>query len=331
MVNADRFAITLERVTKRFGPVTAVSDVSFNVAAGEICVVIGPSGSGKTTALKMINRVIEPTEGSIRVRGRDIRSLDAVELRRSIGYVIQHVGLFPHMSIAENIAVPLRLKGIGRAPRRARAAALLELVGLDTALLDRRPLELSGGQQQRVGVARALAGDPDIILMDEPFGAVDPLLRRQLQRELKQIQQRVHKTIVLVTHDLAEAFLLADRLIVMKDGRVVQAGTPRTLVLSPQDTFVRKFISDIRATDVLRLTCLRDIAGTGGPGGGEAQALPGDMPLLTALETIARKPAGALDGGAFNLVDDSGSPFATIRLGEFLQAVARIVVKEPAS
>jgi osmoprotectant transport system ATP-binding protein len=329
VVDADRFAITLERVTKRFGPVTAVSDVSFTVAAGEICVVIGPSGSGKTTVLKMINRVIEPTEGSIRVRGRDIRALEAVELRRSIGYVIQHVGLFPHMSIAENIAIPLRLRGIASAPRRARAAALLDLVGLDMRLLDRRPLELSGGQQQRVGVARALAGDPDIVLMDEPFGAVDPLLRRQLQRELKQIQRRVHKTIVLVTHDLAEAFLLADRLIVMKDGRVVQEGTPRTLVLSPQDTFVRKFISDIRATDVLRLTCLRDIAGAGGPGRVEAQELPGEMSLLVALETIARKPAGTLDTGTFNLVDDAGSPFASLELGELLQAVARIVVKEP--
>jgi ABC-type proline/glycine betaine transport system ATPase subunit len=235
------------------------------------------------------------------------------------------------MSIAENIAIPLRLKGIARALRRARAAELLELVGLNTALLDRRPLELSGGQQQRIGVARALAGDPDIILMDEPFGAVDPLLRRQLQRELKEIQQRVHKTIVLVTHDLAEAFLLADRLIVMKDGRVVQEGTPRTLVLSPQDSFVRKFISDIRATDVLRLTCLRDIAGGGGPGRGEAQDLPGEMSLLTALETITRKPVDTSDTGAFNLVDDSGTPFATIRLGEFLQVVARIVIKESAS
>ena len=331
MVNADRFAITLDHVTKRFGSVTAVSDVSFAVAAGEICVVIGPSGSGKTTVLKMINRVIEPTQGSIRVRDRDIRTQDVVELRRSIGYVIQHVGLFPHMSIAENIAIPLRLKGSARAARRARATELLDLVGLDSTLLDRRPRELSGGQQQRVGVARALAGDPDIILMDEPFGAVDPLLRRQLQRELKQIQQRVHKTIVLVTHDLAEAFLLADRLIVMKDGCVVQQGTPRTLILSPQDTFVRKFISDIRATDVLRLTCLRDIAGADGPNLGEAQELPGDMSLLSALETIASRPADALGTGAFNLIDDAGAPFATIRLGEILQAIARIVVKEPAS
>jgi osmoprotectant transport system ATP-binding protein len=321
-------AIEFDRVTKQFGDVTAVADASFCVHFGEICVLIGPSGCGKTTTLKMINRVIEPTEGSIRVRGRDIRSVDPVQLRRSIGYVIQHVGLFPHMSIANNIAVPLRLKGIPSRERRQRAANLLDLVRLDRSLLDRRPSELSGGQQQRVGVARALAAEPDMILMDEPFGAVDPVLRQQLQRELKEIQQTVRKTIVLVTHDLGEAFTLADRLVVMERGRVVQQGTPRELMLTPHSGFVRQFLADASVSDVLCLTQLRDLVHERAATKDQGPQLPEDMSLLSAMEALAGASAANQRVEAITLIDAGGKPVGSLHASEFLLAVARVLGKK---
>ncbi len=264
----DTFAVELAGVGKRFGDVHAVRDVSLSVRRGEICVLIGPSGCGKTTTLKMINRVVPADTGTIRVRGEDIRDIDAVKLRRSIGYVIQQVGLFPHMTIAENIGLPLRLESAPRQMRRDRAAKLLALVGLSVELLDRHPAQLSGGQQQRVGVARALAADPDIILMDEPFGAVDPLLRPQLQVELRAIQKRLGKTIVLVTHDLSEAFALADTLVLMDHGKVVQQGSPRDFLLAPADPFVSRFLQQVGASEALRVTRVADLprGPTGMPG-----------------------------------------------------------------
>jgi osmoprotectant transport system ATP-binding protein len=283
----SKLAIELTGVVKRFGATTAVDNVSFSAAAGEICVLIGPSGCGKSTTLKLINRVVEPTSGQIRVRGEDVTHADPINLRRSIGYVIQHVGLFPHLTIAENIGIPLRLLGVDKHTRRERSAELLELVGLNVGMLERRPSELSGGQQQRVGVARALAADPDIVLMDEPFGAVDPLLRPQLQRELKDLQQRLRKTIVLVTHDLAEAFALADSIVLMNEGRMVQQGSPRELMLQPADPFVRRFLMDVRATDVLALMRLGDLPGGPAPSIPDAPRFPSDASLLDALDGLA--------------------------------------------
>ncbi len=240
--------IALEHVSKLFTShgqtVRAVDDVSLEVGAGELHVLIGPSGSGKTTTMRMINRLETTSSGRITVDGRDVLAMDVVELRRSIGYVIQQGGLLPHFTVAENVAMVPRLLGWKKPRRRDRAHELLSLVGLPPALFaDRYPRQLSGGQQQRVGVARALAADPPIVLMDEPFGAVDPITRKGLQRELRRIQEEVRKTIVFVTHDIAEAFLLGDRIVLMSEGRVVQNGRPADLLRRPADHFVTAFMS----------------------------------------------------------------------------------------
>ena len=243
--------IALERVCKVFTSggqeIRAVDDVSIEVGAGELVVLIGPSGSGKTTTMRMINRLETLTSGRIVVNGRDVRALNDVELRRGIGYVIQQGGLFPHFTVADNVAVVPRLLGWSRDKRRQRACELLALVGLPPEqFANRYPRQLSGGQQQRVGVARALAADPPIVLMDEPFGAVDPITRKQLQRELRRIQAEVQKTIVFVTHDIAEAFLLGDRIVLMAAGRVVQDSAPADLLRNPADPFVTSFIGEDR-------------------------------------------------------------------------------------
>ena len=236
--------IEFRNITKIYaGDVLALNDVSFNVNAGELVVLIGPSGCGKTTALKMMNRLVEPTRGQIIVDGKDIAQVNPVELRRGIGYVIQQIGLFPHMTIAENVALVPHLRGIAEAKTRARVDSLLNLVGLPPGTFAQRyPRELSGGQQQRVGVARALAGDPTIVLMDEPFGAVDPITRRQLQEEMRKIQATVRKTIVFVTHDVSEAFLLGDRIGIMQAGHLLQLASPEELLRHPADGFVAHFI-----------------------------------------------------------------------------------------
>ena len=325
MTDDRPLAVELIGVSKRFGAVHAVRDISFAIRRGEICVLIGPSGCGKTTTLKMINRVIEPTQGSIRVHGEDTANKDPVLLRRGIGYVIQQVGLFPHMSVAENIAIALRLQRIPKAKRRERASDLLELVGLHRELLDRRPSELSGGQQQRVGVARALAGDPDIILMDEPFGAVDPLLRPQLQAELRRLQRRLQKTIVLVTHDLSEAFAVADWIVLMRAGEILQQGTPRELLQSPNSPFVREFLADVRVTDVLRLTAVRDVPRSQGAAALGGPAVSEEASLLDALRILSthtdERPGGLVVVGA------DGSPRGAITVSDVLVAVAAALFK----
>lgn len=325
MTDDRPLAVELIGVSKRFGAVHAVRDISFAIRRGEICVLIGPSGCGKTTTLKMINRVIEPTQGSIRVHGEDTANKDPVLLRRGIGYVIQQVGLFPHMSVAENIAIALRLQRIPKAKRRERASDLLELVGLHRELLDRRPSELSGGQQQRVGVARALAGDPDIILMDEPFGAVDPLLRPQLQAELRRLQRRLQKTIVLVTHDLSEAFAVADWIVLMRAGEILQQGTPRELLQSPNSPFVREFLADVRVTDVLRLTAVRDVPRSQGAAALAGPAVSEEASLLDALRILSthtdERPGGLVVVGA------DGSPRGAITVSDVLVAVAAALFK----
>jgi len=239
--------VVFENVTKVYGRHVAVDNLNLKVAEGEFVVLIGPSGCGKTTTLKMVNRLIEPTSGAIYVRGKNVRDISGVALRREIGYVIQQIGLFPNMTIAQNVDLVPRLLGWDKEQRKRRVRELLELVGMDYEIYAHRyPAELSGGQQQRVGVLRALAAEPPLILMDEPFGALDPITREALQDELKNLQSKLLKTIIFVTHDIDEALKLADRIVLMKDGRVVQAASPEELLRNPADDFVASFIGKDR-------------------------------------------------------------------------------------
>lgn len=235
--------IQLEALTRRFDGHKAVDSVSLHVAAGETLVLLGGSGSGKTTTLKMINRLIEPTSGRVLLAGDDVAAMPPHELRRRIGYVFQRIGLFPHMTVAENVAITPTLLGWERARIQNRVDALLELVELDPGLYrDRRPEALSGGQAQRVAVARALAAEPRVMLLDEPFGALDPLIRGRLQQSFQRICRTLELTAVFVTHDVMEAILLADRIAVMDAGRVKQMGTARELLDAPADDSIRELI-----------------------------------------------------------------------------------------
>ncbi len=239
--------ISFKNVTKTFDGFHAVHDLSIDFLDGETTVLIGPSGCGKTTTLRMINRLIEPTEGSISIDGSDISKVDPVKLRRNIGYVIQQIALFPHMTIAQNVGIVLYLKNWSESKRAKRIEELLELVGMPPSEFSHRfPNELSGGQQQRIGVARALAADPEIILMDEPFGALDPITRFTLQDELLDMQDKIKKTIIFVTHDMDEALKIADKIVVMKEGKVLQFDSPRELLKNPADSFVEEFIGKDR-------------------------------------------------------------------------------------
>jgi osmoprotectant transport system ATP-binding protein len=235
--------IEMHEITKRYGSVVAVDRLSIAVADGELVALLGGSGSGKSTTLRMVNRLIEPTSGRVLIDGEDARTLPPHELRRRIGYAFQRVGLFPHMSVAENVAATLALLGWDRARTAARVDELLELVELDPALMrDRRPDELSGGQQQRVGVARALAASPRLMLLDEPFGALDPLTRDRLQQSFLRIRRQLRLTALFVTHDMVEALLVGDRVAVLHEGRLVQIGTPAELMQSPADEYVRRLM-----------------------------------------------------------------------------------------
>ncbi|WP_324731602.1 ABC transporter ATP-binding protein [Pseudomonas paeninsulae] len=235
--------IELSNVSKLFGQTQAVDDISLTVQTGELCVLVGTSGCGKSTTLRMINRLIAHSAGSIRIDGRDIEQIDPQQLRRGIGYAIQSTGLFPHWTVARNIAVVPRLLGWPAERVRQRVEELLQLLELTPAeFADKYPSQLSGGQAQRVGVARALAGDPDILLMDEPFGALDPITRESLQNELLRIQQQVRKTIVFVTHDMDEALKLANRIVVMDKGRIVQQDSPQALLGKPANAFVENLL-----------------------------------------------------------------------------------------
>ncbi|MBL7502104.1 ATP-binding cassette domain-containing protein [Frankia sp. CNm7] len=255
--------IVLEGVGKSYPDGTvAVADLSFEVAAGELVCLVGPSGCGKTTTLKMINRLVEPTAGRILVAGEDVRAVDPVRLRRRIGYVIQQVGLFPHLTVRANVATVPRLLRWNRAKARARADELLELVGLDPGVVGGRyPSELSGGQQQRVGVARALAADPPVLLMDEPFSAIDPIARERLQDEFARLRREISKTIVFVTHDIDEAIRLADRVAVFRatddGGRLEQIDTPAGILARPATDFVADFTGAERTLRRLDVTTLR--------------------------------------------------------------------------
>ena len=262
-------AIEFRSVTKRFADGTvAVDDFSLVLPAHKTTVFVGSSGCGKTTLLRMINRLIEPTSGDITIDGESITGRDPVKLRRGIGYALQNAGLLPHFSVIDNVATVPVLNGVPKKQARQRALELLDIVGLDRALADRYPRQLSGGQQQRVGVARGLAADPNILLMDEPFGAVDPIVRKELQTETRRLQRDLDKTVVFVTHDIDEAFLLGDQVVILEKGaKIAQVGTPDEIIENPATDFVAEFVGVDRGARALRLkktphgTVLVDAAG----------------------------------------------------------------------
>jgi osmoprotectant transport system ATP-binding protein len=263
-VSTDQRAaeIVFDHVTKRYPgrEEAALDDLSLEIPAGTFCVLVGPSGGGKTTALKMINRLISFDYGDIRIDGRSVRDLPVVELRRGIGYVIQQIGLFPHMTIGENIATVPRLVGWDRKQTQQRTSELLELVGLEQGDAKRYPAQLSGGQRQRVGLARALAADPPVLLMDEPFGALDPITRTRLQNELRRLHREVGKTIIFVTHDVDEAIKMGDRIAILRQGGVlVQYDSPDAILAHPADDFVAQFVGEDRALRRLALRTLADV------------------------------------------------------------------------
>jgi osmoprotectant transport system ATP-binding protein len=252
--------IRLDRVTKAFGSVVAVDSVDMEVPAGAVCVLLGPSGCGKTTTMKMINRLIAPSSGKIYIDGRDTSGIDDVQLRRSIGYVIQQIGLFPNKTVEDNIRVVPDLLGWDRKRSRARAAELLRLVNLDPAIfLHRYPKELSGGQQQRVGVARALAADPPVLLMDEPFGAIDPINREVIQDEFMKLQAELKKTVVFVSHDIDEAVKMASHIAIFREGRLIQYDKPDNILAHPLNAFVAEFVGSDRTLKRLRLIKVGDV------------------------------------------------------------------------
>jgi osmoprotectant transport system ATP-binding protein len=268
LTGITEIAIRLDEVTKRF-PGTdsdAVSELSLDIAKGSLVTLIGPSGCGKTTTLRMINRLIEPTSGRLEINGEDAISQPVTELRRGIGYVIQQVGLFPHRTVGQNIGTVPRTLGWDKARTAERVAELSELVGLEPSMIDRYPDELSGGQQQRVGVARALAADPPVLLMDEPFGAVDPIVRSRLQDELLALQEQVHKTIVFVTHDIDEALRLADRIALLNVGGILeQFASPDELLRAPANEFVEQFVGEDRGMKRLSLKTVAELPFEQGP------------------------------------------------------------------
>jgi osmoprotectant transport system ATP-binding protein len=287
--------IVFDHVTKRYGDGTpAVNELSLEIGDGEIVVLVGPSGCGKTTSLKMINRLVEPTSGTITIDGRDTRAYDVNALRRSIGYVIQQVGLFPHLTVAENVATVPRLVGWDRRRIKARVDELLQLVGLPQQYARRLPSELSGGERQRVGVARALGVDPPVLLMDEPFGAIDPIARDRLQDELLRLQSVVRKTIVFVTHDIEEAIKLGDRVALLQQGGVLaQYAEPAELLARPASPFVTDFLGEGRMVRRLGLIRLADVP-LPPPNGAPPPQLRLDVQasLRDALDAVLRAPDG---------------------------------------
>ncbi|MEU1461042.1 betaine/proline/choline family ABC transporter ATP-binding protein [Streptomyces sp. NPDC005727] len=305
--------IELENLTKRYpgNPQPAVDNVSMEIRAGETVIFVGPSGCGKSTTLKMINRLIEPTGGRIRIDGEDVTRIDPVRLRRKVGYAIQSSGLFPHMTVAQNIALVPRMVGWPKGRVRERVEEMLDLVGLDPGeFRDRYPRQLSGGQQQRVGVARALAADPPVLLMDEPFGAVDPITRDHLQDELIRLQRELHKTIVFVTHDFDEAIKLGDRIAVLREhSHIAQFDTPEAILTNPADDFVSGFVGAGAALKRLNLTRVRDV---------EMREYP-----TVTVDTPLQQIFGLLRGGGTNeilLLDKRRRPYKWLRRGDLMRA-----------
>lgn len=308
----DRIMIRLEGITKKYPgqKQNAVNSLDLEIRAGEFVVLVGPSGCGKTTTLKMINRIIEPTGGHILLDGEDVTSGNPDLLRRRIGYVIQQIGLFPHMTIGENVATVPKLLGWDKARIAARVDELLRVVNLDPEeYRDRYPKQLSGGQQQRVGVARALGADPDVLLMDEPFGAIDPITRDHLQNELLRLQSELKKTIVFVTHDIDEAIKLGDRIVIMQEGsHIAQYDTPERILTAPANDFVKNFIGRGASLKRLGLTRVSDISLRSWP------TVRFDTPVAQALEQLRDVPESAL------LVLDASDHPARWVTGDELQA-----------
>jgi osmoprotectant transport system ATP-binding protein len=306
--------IQFDAVHKRFpNGTTAVHDLTLEMPEGGVTVLVGSSGCGKTTTLRMINRMIEPTSGTIRVGGRDVTRQDAAELRRSIGYVIQQAGLFPHRTILDNIATVPLLLGWNKGDARKRAAELMETVGLAPEMARRYPTQLSGGQQQRVGVARALAADPDLLLMDEPFAAVDPITRDALQAELAAVQRRTRKTIVFVTHDIEEALRLATRIAVMRDGHIIQSAAPLQILEHPASDFVRDFVGHQGLG--LKLLSVRRVQERMRPGeSAEGPPLGLDTSLREALSAMTERRIDRLP-----VHDAAGQPVGAITLADLVR------------
>ncbi len=306
--------IRLEHLTKTFEtagkPFVAVDDINLDLPAGEICVLLGPSGCGKTTTMKMINRLIQPTSGKVYIDGKDTSATDPIQLRRSIGYVIQQIGLFPNKTICENICVVPDLLGWDRRKSRARAGELLELVGMQPDLfLSRYPRELSGGQQQRVGVLRALAADPPVMLMDEPFGAIDPINREVIQDEFLKMQQAIRKTIIFVSHDLDEAVKMADKIAIFRSGRLEQYASPDVLLARPANDFIENFLGSDRALKRLRLVTAEEAMAA------EFDTVRGQDPIALALEKMQ-----ASGQHAIIVVSADGRPEGLVALDRARQA-----------
>jgi osmoprotectant transport system ATP-binding protein len=298
--------IEIAGLTKRFPGAThpAVDRLTLTVPAGEVCVLIGPSGCGKTTTMRIVNRMIEPDSGTVTVNGRNVMDVDPVTLRRHIGYVIQQIGLFPHWTIAENVATVPKLLGWDERRISARVDELLALVGMAPSLYrDRFPRALSGGQKQRVGVARALAADPPVMLMDEPFGAIDPITRAHLQDEFLRILHGLRKTIVFVTHDIDEAIRMGDRIAIMKDGALVQYDTPEATLSAPADAFVEAFVGADRALKRLALIPVRAVVDAAAAAPAAAPRIDAEASLRDALSRMLALGVDALavgrgEGGA---------------------------------
>jgi osmoprotectant transport system ATP-binding protein len=290
-------AIEFRAVTKRYPgrEAAAVRELSLSVPAGQICVLIGPSGSGKTTAMKMVNRLIDITEGDITIGGQSVRSLDLTELRLGIGYVFQQIGLFPHMSVEDNIATVPRLLGWNKQRIRERVVELLELVGLEQSDAKRYPGQFSGGQRQRIGVARAMAAGQPIMLMDEPFGAVDPIARDRLQNDFLRLHAEVQKTVIFVTHDIDEAIKVGHRIAILREGELVQYGTPDEILANPANEFIADFVGADRGLKRLLLRELRDIELTSPNGGGdELPTIDERTSLRDALSMMVTQRVSAL-------------------------------------
>ncbi|MFI9648523.1 glycine betaine/L-proline ABC transporter ATP-binding protein [Streptomyces sp. NPDC052040] len=293
-------ALPVAELRERTGCTAAVRDVSFDVRKGEVFVVMGLSGSGKSTLVRCLTRLIEPTSGTIAIDGEDVRAMDKTRLRElrrhRAAMVFQHFGLLPHRTVLDNIAYGLEIQGVGRAERRERAAEFVAKVGLE-GMEQRRPSQLSGGQRQRVGLARALAVDPEVLLFDEPFSALDPLIRRDMQEEVVRLHREEGRTMVFITHDLSEALKLGDRIALMRDGRIVQLGTPEEIVGSPADDYVREFVRDVPREQVLTVRSAMRAASAQEAGGGPA--VSPDATVSEAIEAVARSgaPARVMDHG----------------------------------
>lgn len=316
--------INFEKAVKVYpGGVTAVNEVSFDIPEGETLVLLGTSGSGKSTILRLVNRLIELSSGKISIDGEDIRNKNPIELRRSMGYAIQHIGLFPHMTIAENIAVVPKLFGWDRKRLEKRTSELLEMTGLNPDdFMNRFPSQLSGGQKQRIGVARALAADPPVVLMDEPFGALDPITREQLQNEFLELESNLKKTIIFVTHDVFEAVKMGDRIALLNNGSLEQLASPSELIENPANDFVDSFLGHHRFQLALLTRTVKEVMEEDGaekaPPAETGELSPHDS-LIEALDAFKKSGAGSLD------VYEKGERLFTLEKKKLLKTIAGIL------